>query len=94
MNRNISRILATRFGLYRDRYMDELSALIERRVAATDLTSVSKTARTEEGADDDALMAILKASLKAAGVDDDVPLNSTGIPRPAVVEEPLHHKTA
>lgn len=57
---------------YRDGYMDRLSALIERQVAATDLTR--EAPRTPEApgeqATDEAMLAQLETSLLTAGVPD------------------------
>lgn len=57
---------------YRDRYVDRLSALIEQRVAEADLTAPApfRAEEPREAVDDDALVAILKASLSAAGVEE------------------------
>jgi len=55
---------------YHDEYMDRLNTLIEQRVAAADLMGAADRARHEP--DDGALLAVLKASLAAAGVNDSV----------------------
>lgn len=73
---------------YRDQYMDRLSNLIERRVAATDLTSQSP--QLERQGDDDALLAILKASLTAAGITDH-PIGSS-LGEPTVVADVLQEQ--
>ncbi len=55
---------------YRDRHLDQLSALIEQKVAEADLISpaASRSMEVPETADDGALLAVLQASLNAAGV--------------------------
>lgn len=57
---------------YRNRYMDRLSALIEQKVAESDLTRERPFAPADdpEPASDESLIAVLKASLETAGVGD------------------------
>jgi len=71
---------------YRDRYQDGLSHLIERRIAETDLTAEKPFSLDEEdhphSTDDSAMLALLQASLIAAGIDD-----LTAAPLPAQSRE-------
>jgi DNA end-binding protein Ku len=55
---------------YRDRYQDGLSALIEQRIAAADLTAESPFSQAEQSVEaaDEAMVAVLEASLLAAGI--------------------------
>jgi len=57
---------------YHDHYMDRLNALIEQKVAAADLTSTTpfQTQELPAATEDEALLAILKSSLNAAGVTE------------------------
>ncbi|MBI1348160.1 Ku protein [bacterium] len=56
---------------YRDRYIDGLNALIERKLAETGTTMMTATNDASlEAADEETLVAALRASLAAAGVDD------------------------
>jgi DNA end-binding protein Ku len=58
---------------YRDRYVDGLNRLIERRLAEVDLSErppVPQPAAQIAEPDDSAVVAALRASLSAAGVDD------------------------
>jgi len=59
---------------YRDEYMDRLTSLIEQRVAAADL--MNKPEPTHGANDDDAFIAVLRASLAAAGVRDTISARS------------------
>jgi len=71
---------------YRDRYRDELSSLIERRIAEMDLTAPEPFSTSNENGEngygsDEALVALLQASLSAAGVTNCSPPNLTnGVP--------------
>jgi len=57
---------------YRDRYIDGLNALIEQKLAetGTPLMSPESNVADRETADEETLVAALRASLAAAGVDD------------------------
>jgi len=57
---------------YRDRYLDDLSALIERKVAEADLVSTPSDLSADDNPreSDEALIALLQASLSDAGVSD------------------------
>jgi len=65
---------------YHDRYQDRLSALIERRIAEANLTAPAPFRDSDEQPEetDDSLVALLQASLTAAGVDPATPLPLTG----------------
>jgi non-homologous end joining protein Ku len=81
---------------FRDRYMDDLSALIERSVAATDLMSLSKNGKVEKRGsepvvDDESLMSVLQASLDAAGIGGS-PADFSAFPRPQTAEDAGHEQ--
>lgn len=66
---------------YPDQYMNRLSALVERRVAAQDRVVASRGEAFDNGTDDAALMAILNASLNAAGINQDFSVAASGVPQ-------------
>lgn len=82
---------------HRNRYQDQLSALIEQRIAEMDLTTLPSTSGSSadrEEETDESLIALLQASLSAAGVDSSSPPTLTnGIPH-SLVEEERHQKLA